>query len=296
MKLVSAAKLRKAHEIAWGSRAFLREIEGILAISLPFLPASYSNPLIAQTTPLPQEQPTSDLPGKKVIVIAGERGLCGAYNTNILKFANREHTHAAGPKPTFVTIGRRASAFARRANWEVSASFESLAEDASLWPIDEILAPILAEFIEGKLSEVVIYYTEFVSALTQQVKCEPLLPLSLASLEAGILDVGSTERDEQTSSYSADLELKDRVPYCRFYPSAEKVFTMAVPLYLRSKLLQAALESKASEHASRMTAMDSATNNADDLIEKLRLFYNRARQATITRELIDIVGGAEAIK
>ena len=280
MKLVSAAKLRKAHDVAVLSRNYLTELERVLGKTSLFLPANFSHPLLAT-----KREATI----KRVYVIAGERGLCGAYNANLLKTVQRldiDRTENIDTEevPEFITMGRRATMHAKRVGWNLVATYEGLPEDASLWPIDELYNDLQEQFYSGRLSQVIIYYTEFVSAMTQRVKREVILPFKRP--ESPVID---------THEHSPDAHSLHS-PYCRFSPDAGHIFSEAIDLYLRAKFYQAALESKASEHAARMTAMDAATNNADDLIEKLRLHYNRARQSAITRELIDIVGGAEAIK
>lgn len=271
MKLVSAAKLRKAHDLAVESRFYLQELENVLHKTTRFISPSFQHPLLRKNT---------ECNLRRVIVISGERGLCGAYNANILKLVQRREVEGNPSNCEFVAIGRRAANHARRYKWNLVSTLEGLPEDASSWPLEDILIQSLNDFSAGKIAELAIYYTHFVTALTQRVERQVILPFTPNSdLEN---QSGSTETPEE--------------PYCRFSPNAESIFAETITLVLRAKLQQAALESKASEHAARMTAMDAATNNADDLIEKLRLRYNRARQAAITRELIDIVGGAEAIK
>lgn len=261
MKLVSAAKLRRAQEAALGGRDFSRRLEEVLNFVSENLPSSYSNPLL---------QEAEKVTCKRVIFIAGERGLCGAYNTNLFKAVEALKTSA---ELEFVPIGRRSCAYARSKGWKISASYEGLPEDASLWPIGEIIEKQVQDFLRGEIQEVILFYTEFVTAMTQNIKSERLLPFKLTS--------GTVSKSERQFKFDS---------------SPEVIVYQMIPLLISTKLTQAALDSKASEHASRMTAMDSATRNADDLIDRLRLFYNRARQSAITTELIDIVGGAEAQK
>jgi F-type H+-transporting ATPase subunit gamma len=154
-------------------------------------------------------------------------------------------------------------------------SHEGLPEDASTWPIEEIANPFIQDFQNGLCDEVVIYYTKFFSAVTQRVVRQPLLPF----LPAEISPATGALASRQGRKYS---------------PQPEEIFASLIPQLIRTSICQAGFESKASEHAARMTAMDSATRNADDLIERLRLTYNRARQSAITKELLDILGGAEA--
>lgn len=265
MKLVSAAKLRRAQEAAMGGRAFSERLGKVLARVSANLPDNFSHPLL---------ETRSEVKRRTVVVISGERGLCGAYNANVAKAVT------AGEYPSereldYVAVGKRAVASAKSNGWPLKAQFEGLSEDAGAWPISEMVNALVDDFIEGRSDEVVLYYTKFVSAMTQVVEREVLLPFAASD----------SEDDTQEDAGAA-----------KFDPTPEEIFERLVPLVIKNKITQAALESKASEHAARMSAMDSATRNAEELTDKLRLFYNRARQSAITTELIDIVGGAEAQK
>ena len=264
MKLVSAAKLRKAQEAAIGGRDFASRLEQVLGEVTKNLPKAYSNPLLEE----PEQKETI-----RVVFISGERGLCGAFNTNLLK-AVSAYRSKAEQKLEFVPVGRRAVSFAKARDWNIVSEYEGLSEDAGNWPIAEIIEKQVNDFLEGKVQEVVLFYTQFKSAMTQVVQTEKLLPFKLNNKEA------SVEQEEEREF--------------KFDSSSEVIVYEMIPLLINTKLTQAALESKASEHASRMTAMESATRNADELIDKLKLYYNRARQSAITTELIDIVGGAQA--
>jgi len=271
MKLVSAAKLRKAQEAAVGGRDFATRLEGVLQEVTKNLPKNYSNPLLEE----PDEKKVV-----RVVFIGGERGLCGAFNTNLLKAVK---AYTSEQELEYVPIGRRAVAFAKAREWNTVSEYEGLSEDAGKWPIAEIIEQQVNDFLEGKVQEVVLFYTQFKSAMTQVVKTEKLLPFKLDQKHIAV----KQETAEQVETEEDDREFK-------FDSPSEVIVFEMIPLLINTKLTQAALESKASEHASRMTAMDSATRNADDLIDKLKLYYNRARQSAITTELIDIVGGAEA--
>lgn len=264
MKLVSAAKLRRAQDSATGGRSFVSHLSDALQRVLLALDEDFAHPLTVARPSVRR---------RRVVVIAGERGLCGGYNTNILKAAAQElHSDA---KVDFVLVGRRAVSTGRRLRWDIAAEFEALGEDASQWPTGALGDALIQAFVSEEIDEAVVYYTEFVSAITQRVQRAQLLP--------------ATELLEATGSGVA-------LRVSGFDAPPEEIVERLVPMLVRAKIRQAALDAKASEHAARMTAMDAATRNADELIDRLRLFYNRARQTTITRELIDIVGGAEAIK
>lgn len=272
MKLVSAAKLRRAQDAALNGRAYSDRLIGVVQSLLGELSDEFSHPLL-------QERET--VKNRLAVVISGERGLCGAYNTNILK-AIAALPAEVSQNQQVIAIGARTVSSAKRLGWNIAGSYEKLPENAALWPIEDINKQIVNGFIDGTYDEVSLFYTKFNSAISQVVVKDTILPLSREALLA--LSVG-----EQKAKTSNKAGMKAQ-------PSAERLVTDLIPLVLAARLRQAGLESKASEHASRMTAMDSATKNADDLTSKLKLFYNRARQSAITTELIDIVGGAEAVK
>lgn len=277
MKLVSAAKLRRAQDAAQGGRAYGQYLGRIVRTLINDLGGDFTHPLV--TAP-------REIRRRRVVVIAADRGLCGAYNANIIKSV-QANEFGRGVDVDFVTVGRRAISAGNRFGWTMIREFESPGENAAQWPIEEIAAAITTDFAEGNIDEVVVYYTQFVSAMTQRVVREIVLPFQVTTnttspaTSPADLSAGASERSAGYFSYE---------------PSPEKILSGLIPLLIRTQLLQAGLEAKASEHAARMTAMDAATSNADDLIDRLRLFYNRARQSAITRELIDIVGGAEAQK
>lgn len=274
MKLVSAAKLKRAEEAAVAGRTFTERLETVLAAALAGLPENFTHPLLTSG----ESQKVSN---RRAVVISGERGLCGAYNTNVIKAVLAQEFH--GPlRSDFVAVGRRTVSTAKRLRWTVAENYEGLPEDISKWPIEQIVSSLLQRYQSGASDEIVLYYTRFISGLQQEVRREVLVPISKASFVAKLLKQGGASViDEKQFGYD---------------PEPTALFTALLPLYLRAKFRGAVLEAKASEHASRMAAMDAATTNADDLTARLQLFYNRARQSAITRELIDIIGGAEALE
>lgn len=270
MKLVSAAKLRRAQDAAVNGRLFANRLRDILAQVTVDLPEGYVHPLVGAR---------EEVKVRRVIVVAGDRGLCGAFNASVFKALLAELAEAPG-ETEYVLLGRKAVAAAKHWPGKVVAEYESLAEEAALWPTAEIGRRAIADFAAGSCDEVLIYYTQFVSMVRQEVTCRRVLPFVF---EQGEVE-GPNEKDGPE---------RGKVKYD---PQPVVLIEQLVPIIVQTMLGQAALESRASEHAARMRAMDSATRNADELIEKLRLFYNRARQSAITTELIDIVGGAEAQK
>lgn len=275
MKLVSAAKLRRAQDAALSGRRYRDELNDILRRIIAELPQDFSHPLLERRT---------EIKKRRAIVIGGSRGLCGAYNANVAKAVQLNEESALASDSVSVTpIGKQAGIAGKRFGWPLSTFAEELDDDAALWPVTILAEKLVAEYIAGEFDELVVYYTKFVSAMTQEVTRTVILPFTP--------DQAATLVPEQDAALKAA-----EVHATRFDPEPLVMLTKLLPVLIGSHIRQAGLEAKASEHAARMTAMDSATRNADDLIGQLKLFYNRARQTAITRELIDIVGGAEAIK
>jgi len=272
MKLVSAAKLRRAQQAAQGGRAYLRELERIIRQVFCDTPSGFSHALVSANP---------NAKAVRAVVIAGDRGLCGGYNANVLKAvaADESVCRANGVPFEVVALGRRVVQQGKRLGWNLVDSHEGLPEDGHKWPIEQIFKQLETDFLAGRCKEIRVYYTEFVSALSQKAQKSILLPFRQDTI------VGSSET---VSSVPA-------MPF-KYSPQPEELLRAIIPSLVMGMITQAALDAKASEHASRMTAMESATRNAEDLISKLKLHYNRARQSTITKELLDIIGGAEAIQ
>lgn len=281
MKLVSAAKLKRAQDAALGGRTFSERLDEVLYGAIAQLPSDYANALL-EVRPVKK---------RAYVLFAGERGLCGGYNTNISKAALQAVKSEPDVENVFFVVGRRAEAIAKRYSWNIASSLTGLSEDASEWPINELGSSLVSLFESKEIDEVVLLYTKFVSVMTLQITQERLLPFAIEKV-GSIKSFVSEGLGAENSASGGSSEFKK----VKVEPSPEEVFSTLLPLVLKTKLFQASFESKACEHAARMTAMDSATRNADELIGKLLLFYNRARQRAITTELMDILGGAEAQK
>ena len=275
MKLVAAAKLRKAQEAVQRTREYSGSLHDLLV------------ELVRQSGGIDFDHPLlhkrDEVKKKGLIVIGGSRGLCGGYNTNInrkvVSFL-KEH-HIPGSTEVVTTIlSRKPAEFFRRNGRSYHTSYEDLTEDATKWPVEEICRVVEQEFISGKVDEVYMVYTKFKSALSMDVKVEKILPM-----DAGV-DLTTSQSILGTPSTGTTI----------YEPSIEQLFSQLLPRILRSRVRQACLDAKASEYGSRMTAMESATKNAGQLIHKLQLSYNKIRQSRITSEILDILGGAEAVK
>ena len=271
MKLVSAAKLRRAQEAVVKSREYTAALNRMLRELM------HEAGDLDIKHPLAEVRPTVGNVG--LIVVGGSRGLCGGYNTNVnrkIESAYRE-IKAAHPQANILAtvVGKKPAEYFRRVNKPYVESFENLSDDANQWPIEELCLKAEGQFIAGEIDELYIIYTHFKSALTMTLELNKLLPM----------DAGGKTVEIGVPSGRTIVE-----------PSLERVYLAAMARVMRSQIRQSALNAKASEQASRMTAMDAATKNAGDLIKKLQLTYNKLRQAGITGELLDIIGGSEAIK
>ncbi|MCB0353041.1 MAG: ATP synthase F1 subunit gamma [Bdellovibrionales bacterium] len=272
MKLVSAAKLKKAQDAVKASREYTDALGQLLS---ELLAALSTQPDLEH--PLTETRP--EVKKIRIVVVGGSRGLCGAFNTNINKRVESARRELAAKNPgasiDAVIFGKKPFEYHRNRKIPFSKHYIGLSEDANEWPIEEVCLKLESDFISGEIDEAYILYTQFRSAMSQSVLLEKLLPM-----DAGLSESGGAE-------LSTGLTL--------FEPSAEAVFEAILPRILRTKILQAGLDSKASEHGSRMVAMDSATKNAGELVHKLSLKHNKLRQGAITSELLDIIGGAEAL-
>lgn len=270
MQLVAASKLRKAQEAATGPRAYLEATKSIIS-ALSSSNASASSKLFS----------TNQAKHTLVIAISSDRGLAGAYNSNVIK-SIAKHLKEGSTKHKIISVGRYASLFVTKINgtddpYNLEEVDEIAAYPLSVADADSGLAqPILKEsldlFTSGQVSEVYVIYTKFISTVKQETITEKLLPLTSP-------EVKSENIIEKT-----------------YEPSGEFLVDYVSKLYLEASLTQYILESIASEHASRMLAMKNATDNASDLIDDLTLAFNNARQAAITQELAEISAGAQAIK
>ena len=274
MKLVSAAKLKKAQDAVTASRAYTDTLFKLTAeLSREQAGSEFTHPLMEK-----REQ----VKNVRFLVVGGSRGLCGGYNTNVNKKVEQGIKEVLETNPdaniSTVIVGKKPAEYARRIKREYLASYEDLPEDPNTWPIDDICKEIELAYTREEIDEVYLVFTKFRSALSQTAMCEKLIPLEG--------EAAAVETSEESAEPGITL----------FEPSAEEVFSAVVPRIVRSKVRQASLDAKASEHGSRMTAMDSATTNAGELISKLTLLHNRLRQSGITSELLDIIGGAEALE
>ncbi len=257
MKMVAAAKLRRAQERVVQARPFAKELTETLG-RLVAVAKDAAHPLLEVREP------------KSIgyVVITADRGLAGGYNANLIRKANTEIKELG--EVSLVTVGRKSRDFFRRIGRPIKSEFVGLGEDIDFSTAKEIANTVMNLYTSGEFDEVYLVYTEFVTALTQKPTTIKLLPVQTPEQSGPQLDY-------------------------IYEPSPEAVLNVLLPKYVETTLFRALLESKASEHGARMTAMGSATENAKEMIDKLTLSFNRARQAAITREISEIVGGAAAL-
>ena len=265
MKLVATAKLQKAKSGAEETRPYFHKMHDTISS------------VIAQSGNISHKY-LDEREGKNntYIVITSNRGLAGGYNNNVCKQVINHHKEDEAEKVSVIAIGKKGRDVMRRQGFEILDEYEEIIESPRFSDAVEIGSTILKKFVEGEIDHVYISYTDFVSTLNQEPRLLKVLPLDLE-------DFTLDENSEQAAS-SVEYD-----------PSPEDVLSHIIPQYVNSIIFGAMRESSASEHGARMTAMDSATSNAGDMIDKLTLQYNRARQASITQELTEIVSGAEAL-
>ncbi len=301
MKLVAASKLRRAQEAIIAARPYARELTDTLArVSRSVLDAEPGSDLVDSSVPpinpLLQVRPPKRL---LLVVMTSDRGLCGAFNTSILRRAESYLSAAATEFEhiEIATIGRRGADFFRKRETDAFRDYPGLFHDLTFHHTTEIADEIASRFVAGEFDVVKLLYNEFRSAISQNVTLQTLLPIASDTL--GGADMAADEPASPADSpdfhdASVSNESSTLAEYI-FEPGAAGVLDVLAPRYVATLLWRALLESQASEHGARMSAMDSATKNAQELRDKLTLKYNRARQANITQELMEIVGGAEAL-
>ena len=267
MKMVAAARLRRAQEKAASTRPFADKIESLLLTAVSDKAALAE--LSKQDAPLLEQRPVRKT---GFIVVAADKGLAGAYNSNLLKHAVAEIAEA--DSYYLVTVGRKAKEFFQHRGYDVAKDVFGLSDKPNFEYAEQIAKIAVDAFKSGQADEVKLISTRFKSALSYTPETQTLLPVAPPA-------------GEGKSGETGDV---------MFEPSGEVILAQLLPYYVNTKIYAALMQSAASELGARMTAMSSATDNASDLLRSLELSYNKARQAGITREINEIVGGAEALQ
>ena len=266
MKMVSAARLRRAQDRAIAARPYAKALREVLA-SVSARIRELKHPLLAER----EEKRVA------VLVVAGDRGLAGAFNANINRAVGQLLASKSWESVTLLPIGKKALDYWRRRKMTLAEkTYAGIFARVEYATAKEIADALAAAFAEGRLDAAYVVYNEFKSVLSQIVRVERLLPIAR----------GQAAIAEAPASGVEPL----------FEPDPETILARLLPRYLEFAIFRILLESAAAEHAARMTAMDSASKNAGEIIDSLTLTYNRARQARITKELIEIVSGAAALE
>ncbi len=262
MKMVATAKLRHAQESILAARPYAYQIDEMIR----HLIGTIDEP----QDPLLQVRDTERV---LLVAVTADRGLCGAFNTNIIKRVQQQIDFHKDKEVSLVCVGRKGYDFFRKRNYHVKQHFIQIYSDLDFTIAQEITGFLVEQYRENRTDLVEFVYNEFKNAVQQTVIVEKYLPLSAGEFEGGATGI-------------------DYI----YEPDKQTLLNALLPKHLNMQTWRILLESNAAEQGARMTAMDNATENAADIIHDLTLYYNRARQAAITREISEIVGGAEALK
>jgi len=264
MHLISTSKMKKAISTYESNKIHFNRVQAGLKDILEHT-TEISHPYVGH----------SEGGSAAFVVIAADKGLCGGYNSSVLNFALENMKK--NKQQYILTVGQEARVFFERKGYMVDVEFLHIAQNPSLYNARNITNDILELYETGLMDEVYVVYTKFISALRQEPTIIKLLPVEAANFE----------NIESEVKYSAEMN---------FHPSVKDVFDRMVPQYIVGLLYGCLVQAYASEHCARMTAMESATNNAEEMIGKLSKEYNRARQAAITNEIAEIIGAQETLK
>ena len=279
MKMVAAAKVKRAESTVKSARPFSNELLSLFKTMLTKVDVSVSDGVVPERAIdnyiellAPREVKT-----RGILVITSNKGLAGAYNANLIRAVHKEisDNESAGLKTVLYIVGMKGSAAFKHAKGavEVAKSYTAVVDNPSAGAADMIAQDLAEAYIAGDIDDIKIITTHFNNMMSYSLTEQQLLPVNLE-----------------------DVEEKDLDPLMEFEPSANSVLQAIVPMYLSNTIFQALLEASASDLASRMTAMSAASNNAEEMITNLTINYNKARQAAITQELVEIVSGANAAK
>jgi F-type H+-transporting ATPase subunit gamma len=268
MKMVAAAKLRRAQDRIIQMRPYAKKLNELIA-------------QVSQGTEVGASSPYTQVREVKnvlIVMVTSDRGLCGAFNTNVIKaavaFINENYpVQLEKGNVSVLSLGKKGSEAFTRRGIKVDNEFTDIFQRLSFDTAKEAAEKVMTAFAEGTYDEVVLVYNEFKNVATQIIRTEKILPLV------------SEETEEKSSNTDYIFE-----------PSEEEIILELIPKAIKLSVFKAVLDSNASEHGARMTAMDKATENGGELLKALKIEYNRSRQAAITKEILEIVGGAEALK
>lgn len=282
MKMVAAARLRKAEEKANGSRPYAEKIGELLRRASSVTPG-FTSPLFR----------TGEVKKVGYLVICGDKGLAGAYNSNVMKRTLQEISGKDRPAYALYVCGKQAKNYLKFRGYDPDTYHFGFSDKPSAQDSIDLSKEMVEYFTKEEVDEVYIIYTKFITALRQQVRVDRLLPIEAPA-------EGKTEEAAKAAASEWEKERQDFLrieedPYI-FLPDAAAVLSKLLPEYIQVQVYNAMLQSAASELGSRMAAMSAATDNATERIADLNLTYNKARQAQVTNEISEIVGGAAALE
>jgi F-type H+-transporting ATPase subunit gamma len=271
MKMVAASKLRRAQERIMGARPYAVQMQRVLSSVAARVDPSIHPLLIARE----KKADSRTL----VIVVTGDKGLCGSFNTNVIKAAGTYVTASSEPC-SLGLVGRKGREFFGRRGYHVLFEQIGIFQKLRFDDARTIAQSAVEAFTGGQVDRVVLVYNEFKSVISQRVVVDQLLPIARADVDAG--------------AAPAPKDGESQIDYL-YEPSPERIFNELLPRYIEVQVYRALLESNAAFFAAQMTAMDTATKNSAEMIGSLTLYMNKVRQAAITREIIEVVSGAEAL-
>lgn len=284
MKMVAASKLRRSQERVMNARPYAEEMQRVLASVASRVDASV-HPLLARRERTPSSKTL-------VLVITADKGLCGSFNTNVIKAAGAFIVESAGPCELGL-IGRKGRDFFARRGFRVALERIGIFQKLSFGDAQSIARVAIEQFLSGAVDRVVLVFNEFKSVISQRVVVHELLPIPRDEVP-----VPADGAAAPSSGVGAELGqgTGEYLPAEYLYrPSAQEIFNRLLPRHVDVQVYRALLESNAAFYAAQMTAMDTATKNSADMIATLTLYMNKVRQAAITREIIEVVSGAEAL-
>jgi len=262
MKMVAAAKMRRAQENMEKSRPYSSRLAELLNMLIPEIDRS-----------LMPELNVREVKKTLFVVVTADRGMAGAFNTNVLREAHKVIDKVGQKNSEIICIGKKSVGYFKNRNYPIAVEYIDFWNDLGYSHAMKIGDEIISRYINGEVDQVQVVYNRFVNVARQEIRNETFLPMS----------------------YDSEAKDLDYNPERLFEPSKEAVVKTIIPRYLNTQIWQFLLESNASEQAARMLAMENATSNANDMIKDLKLQFNKARQTAITTEMLEIVSGAEAL-
>ena len=295
MKMVAASKLRRAQERIQHARPFATQMLRVLN--------SLAARVEASAHPLLDERKAPRAGGRALLfVITADRGLCGSFNTNVVKSAGTFVKEHADREVALGLVGRRGRDFFARRGFDVRYEQINLFATLKFEDAQRIARAAIDAFTSGEVDSVYLVYNEFKSVLNQRVVVERLLPIPRGALSSdpsadarGAGERGRGPASGENADHGAAASPAEPVVDYLYEPAPGELFTTLLPSHVEVQVFRALLESAAAEHAARMTAMDAATRNSAEMIDQLTLYMNKVRQAAITREIIEVVSGAQAL-